>query len=336
MRLLPMLATCAIVLQGSSPSFGQASPSKEEVIKRYQEGISLYDKGQYEAAYVRFAEANAVAQTPPILFNLARTEQLTGRLVDAARHFKEYLALPAHPKITADLRRQATTFLGDIEAKLGHIAVDAPPGTTITLDGAAATVTTLDVQPGSHTIVAVLGPETRSTTVSCMAGQTVPAKLVFVPSETPAAPTPPPSVAILPSAAPSPEPAEKPERTRVGTVATIVRWGLTGSAAVTIALGVGFDVASHSDATTAATYLSGHQGACVKSASATCVQYNQLLNDVNSAKTVSYVFYGVGIASALGAAMAWIFWPKEKQSTPAWVIPVAGPQRAGVNAGFRF
>jgi hypothetical protein len=276
---------------------------------------------------VRFAEANAVAQTPPILFNLARTEQLTGRLVDAARHFREYLALPSHPKVTADLRKQASTFLGDIDSKLGHVAVDAPAGSTITIDGAAGTLGTLDVQPGSHTIVAVLGPETRSTTVSCAAGQTVPAKLSF---ESPSPPPPPPPIAVTaPQVTPIPSGPEEPTHTGFWTGRREAGVVVAGAGVASLVVGIALQAVRSSDASSAATILAGlSPGECSNPNAPGCQSLDSAYNaQTRNADLSTGFLIGGGIALATGAAL--LLWPSSDSSKVS-VVPVMTPRTAGL------
>jgi hypothetical protein len=335
MRLLPMLATCAVVLQVTSTSFGQASPSKEEVVKRYQEGISLYDRGQYEAAYVRFAEANAVAQTPPILFNLARTEQLTGRLVDASRHFKEYLALPTHPKITADLRKQASTFQDQLHAELGHIVVDAPTGTLLSVDDKAVpTEGTIDITAGTHTIVAKLGPVTRTMTLACPAGITTNAKFDFDDSKE----APPPSIGS--PAPPPPSPVAAAPRIEGGDAGpqkegapgfwTAKHITLIGLGVGVVAAGVvgGAFFADAGSADSEAKSLTNDES-CAGSNSPACAQAGQLKSRYDNDQVSGGVAFGVGGALLVSGVVVLLAWP-EAAKRSAWVTPMGGPGFAGV------
>jgi hypothetical protein len=337
MRLAAPILSCALALWGSS-ALAQSEEAKAQAQRRYEEGLALHNRDQEEEAYTRFAQAFAVLQSPPILFNLARTEQLTGRLVEAARHFKEYLEHPDHPRITPGLREKARGFLAEIEAMLGHITVEAPTGTTITLDGVAAATGTLDVQPGTHAIVGQLGPVSRTLTVSCTSGQTVKAQLVFETPRPSSPALPNPSDSIAPNPLTSSVPAETaaPPASSAGVSAagTGVRWGLTGAAAVTLGLGIGFDVASHSEKSDALSYAASHPGACTNMTSPSCAAFGQMLG--NGSTTLSYVFFSVGIASALGAAIAWVWWPKEKHGETGWVLPAIGPDGGGLYAGGSF
>jgi hypothetical protein len=91
--------------------------------------------------------------------------------VEASRHWRAYLALSDDSRITETLRAKAKAFLAEIEPKIAHLAIEAPTGTTITLDGADAATGNIDVEPGTHAVVGQLAHETRTITVTVVAGE---------------------------------------------------------------------------------------------------------------------------------------------------------------------
>jgi hypothetical protein len=335
MRLATPTLFWALTLSLASPALAQTEEAKAQAQKRYEEGLAFHNRDQEEEAYTRFVQAFAVIQSPPILFNLARSEQLTGRLVDAATHFKEYLARPDGPRITAELRGKARAFLAEIQQKLGHIAIDAPTGTIISLDGAASGTGTLDVQPGTHTVAGQLGPVSRTVTVSCAAGQTVTARLSFDSTPAPVVlPTPtevsPPPVVTVPD---QPQPAQENHTAR-----DVLRWSAAGVAVVGLGLGIGFKADQYSQGSSFNSYVAAHPGACAAPSSAACLQADSLNNSYNTSSTISTVGFVVGGVAAVGTAALWLFWPKtSRESTSAlWVVPYLDPAGRGLGMSGRF
>jgi hypothetical protein len=324
MRALPLVSLCVLIVSVGSQAQAQSDAAKEQALRRYQEGVALHDRGEEEGAYVRFAQAYSVVQTPPILFNLARTEQLTGRLVEAASHFKEYVAHAEHPRITAELRDKARSFLAQIDGQLGHIAVEAPTGTALAVDGVGRSPgEVLDVKPGTHTIEGTLGPERRSVTVDCAAGGTATAKLVFdtppgaIPaSEAPASLPPGPVASVQPSWAPPEGGATNLSFWTARHVAGVV---LVGAGALLGAMGTGFKVAAANDASRAA---SDHTqiGPFGCPANPLCSDQDAAYAAQTRNNEIGWSLVGVGIASAVTGGSL-LLWPDHVNVT---VSPSAG------------
>src|SRR5580704_14125562 len=57
---------------------------------RFEEGVAEAKGGNFEAARLSFAQAYAVHPSAVVLWNLALTEEKTGRAVDALTHFKQW------------------------------------------------------------------------------------------------------------------------------------------------------------------------------------------------------------------------------------------------------
>lgn len=125
--------------------------AKKNALQRFEEGVVLVDKGQYEEARLKFVQAYAVIQKPTLLFNLAVTEQKTNRAPSAAGHFRKLLKDPTTP---ANLRTKAEKMMAEIAPTLAHVVVTAPDGADVSVDGAvvgrAPLEDPVDVTPGAH------------------------------------------------------------------------------------------------------------------------------------------------------------------------------------------
>lgn len=139
----------------------------------FEDGVKLYREGHYEEARVKFKAAYGLKKRPSILLNLARAELQTKRPLDAAAHFRELIAMP---DAKAEDRDDAKAGLADARKLLGVVAIDAPDGSTVTIDGEARGTTPMepiDVAAGGHSFT-VKAPSGKVTTekVTLFAGQT--------------------------------------------------------------------------------------------------------------------------------------------------------------------
>jgi hypothetical protein len=70
---------------------------------------------------------------------------------------------------------------------------------------------------------------------------------------------------------------------------------------------------------------------------------NDAVHSQNRDATISNVFYVTAGLFTAGAALAWVFWPKARDSAAAWVVPTvsvlavrAGPSGGGAVVQGRF
>jgi hypothetical protein len=328
MRLSPLLGCLALIFVARS-GLAQSDAAKTQAIARFQEGIKLHDKGQEEEAYLRFTQAYAVVQTPAILFNLARTEQLTGRSVDAVVHFRAYVALPEHPKVTPEFRAMARTYITELEARLGRLTIDAPTGAVIAVDGKEVQGTVVDVLPGPHQVAARVGDQQASAQVTAVAGTAVTAHLPFVSGLVPAPAVIVPVVA--PVAALEPPTTNHSARSiAVGTAA--------GIAVVGLGVGIGFLVDARSQASDFNTFQTTHRNACVNPSSTLCAEGHSKDSNVAQSSVVSDVGFAVGGVALATGAVLWLVWPRDASKTSAgpWIRPNLGVGLYTVDVGGRF
>ena len=321
------LAALAMILQ-IAPAYAQTEAAKAQALKRYQEGVALHDRGKEEEAYLQFVEAYAVVQTPPILFNLARTEQLTGRHVAAAEHFRAYLAIPEHPRVTPALRAKAQGYLTELQPLLGHIVVEAPAGAALTVDGKAASGSNVEVEPGPHTVAAKVGDRSTFVNVTVVAGATVPAHIELAATPVVVAPVPavtPPSVTPV-----TPPPIEPPPPTQPAswwTTRREVGVAVAGVGVVGLVLGGVFGGERGGDtssASTAQSTVGPNPSACFHSTSASCGSLSNALQSNGSAAGVETGFLVGGIA-VLAAGLLTTFWPTGGDAHASALVPSIGP-----------
>ena len=306
----------------------------------FREGLHFHDLGREEEARLKFAQAYAVLRTPNILFNLARSEQLTGHSLEALAHFKSY-ARDADPKITPPDRDTANAHIAELVPRVGHVSIDAPVGAKITVDsveaaGAAPFPEPLDVEVGKHTVVARVGQVTKTVEVSPGMGETAAAKFVF---DAPAVRTVPPVGPTNPGEGVVPPPPSGSEKPAPSTakIATAIALGAGGLVAV--GLGVAFTVAASNEAGKITADQQGlGVGDCLDATSVQCIQLAQA-NDAHNTDVLlrNGFFVGGGVLLA-GAAAAWVFWPSTpKSGKAAWgLVPVVTSRGIDLGLSGRF
>ncbi len=331
----PIVRCAAALLLWCATSSAQADAQKAEALRRYHEGIALHEKGHDEEAYSRLAGAYAVVQSSPILFNLARTEQLTGRLAEASRHWRAYIALADDGHITEATRAKAAEFLAEIQPKIAHLSIEAPVGTTITLDGGDAATGTVDVQPGMHTVGGQIGHETRTATVTVVVGQTAPVKLTFDSPSLPVAPDSSNPAAATVAASQASPPAERPFHYETSSAKTTTLIVLGVGTTALLAAGIGLEVASSnqkSDIENDDRVLDSpsHSACAPPKHSPVCTALdNALQSQVTDSNAAGWTFAGAGVFAA-ATIVTWIVWPKRRVEDATLVVPLVSARMVGV------
>ena len=124
-RLRPVwsLALCLVVLGAWSPEILAQSYSAERAQQLYLEGMSLYKGGKYLAAAGRFEEAYRLFADPRLIYNIARSYEATGELLQAMR---DYLRCVDDPTTTKELRQKALRRVRLIETARRQSEAVAP------------------------------------------------------------------------------------------------------------------------------------------------------------------------------------------------------------------
>ncbi len=119
---------------------------------RFQEGVALFDKGDFEGARASFKQALALKPHPAILLNLAQSSLKSGHPLEALKYFLQY---KNDKDPAASDKAAADKGITDARAKLARIDVQGPNGTEITVDNERAgflPMDPVDVEPGTHTL----------------------------------------------------------------------------------------------------------------------------------------------------------------------------------------
>jgi hypothetical protein len=340
-------------LAASAPGAARAQGvAVRDAQARFEEGLDRVKSGDFEAARLSFAQAYTVIHRPSILWNLALAEEKTGHLVEALGHFKQVARDPAAEGGDRDVAERHAAALG---ARTGHIAVEAPPGAVLTVDGdphelVAPLSEAIDVAPGHHVVSAMLPDVRKTLEVDAAAGQLARVNFVLAEATGPAAPKPAPAP---PAPGPKldepvpidPEADRRARSQRTARIATTVALG--GAAAVAASLGIVFGVESRQDANAAGSLRSAPEWTtswCYGPAGATHPGCGALSGNVaaqnRDAIASDALYVGAGVL-AVGAVATWFLFPtREGQAPPVstgvWIVPAVGTRGAGLAGGVRF
>jgi hypothetical protein len=328
-------ALMAVVLATVWPTTSLAA---DDPVALLGQGTDLFRRADYEGARAAFARAYELDPKPATLFNLGLSELNSNHPVEAAAHLRAYLTHTEEPAAKRDSVR--TKWLPRAEAHTARLNVFAPAGAQLSVDGVAqqgaavsdappgAPTATITVSGGEHDVTSRLGTAVETQHVSAKGGEA--AELHF--QRLPNAPSTSPAAAWVPA---------RDAGDRAEAMQSRAKWitviALGSSALVAAGMGVGFEVASGSNAADAqkvqnqlasGSASTGQPCAGSSSSNALC---NQLRTDVDSNRlnwtiaTASYVTAGV-----LGAAAAatWVLWRPRGAAVTA--RPAVGAQSAGV------
>lgn len=142
----------ALVVAGSAHAQAPADATTTAARARFQEGVELFDHGDYEAARVAFLQALALKRHPVVLLNVAQCALRTNRPLEAKRNFEAFLSEAANA--TPAQKEEARKGIADASLKTPRIVVDAEAGRRVIVDGVATPVAgrgaVVEVEVGSH------------------------------------------------------------------------------------------------------------------------------------------------------------------------------------------
>jgi hypothetical protein len=133
-----------------------------------KEGLALREKGDLEAAFMRFSTAYDIVQTPVTAFELGKTHMMLGRILQARELFVKIGRMPKameESDRSAASRDEAARLAKSLEPRIPtlRIHLKLPPGAACTLRvddeivPAAGETTPRAVDPGRHEIAAKAG-----------------------------------------------------------------------------------------------------------------------------------------------------------------------------------
>lgn len=161
-RQLVSVLTFALML-GPLPAAAQSGSNEAVVEARreqaklsFQRGADQYRAGHYQAAVQAFLEADRLAPSPPLSFNIARAYERLDDASGALRWYRDYLRRSPSAKNAPEVRARVAELAAKLASRdLQQISVfSTPSGANVLIDGRIAGTTpfTSDLKPGKHRI----------------------------------------------------------------------------------------------------------------------------------------------------------------------------------------
>lgn len=318
----------------AAPSATPEVPISEQARSHFSAGVNLLqdpDGARYEEAYREFKAAYADSPSWKILGNLALAAMKLERDGEAIDAYQKYLA-EAGSGIDNEEREQVKRDLFTLTASMAHLELSGlPEGATLLdervpvqgqavrnqFDGLKGEAK-LGVRPGHHRVTAhAAGFTDEVWELDARPSSTQAHEFALKVAET-AAPAPV-AVSVSPELGASNWSTQKTVAVVAGGI------GVVGAAVGTVFF---FSYKSKND--DAKAICSGSSD-CPEGSAA---QHASLVDDAKSARTLTYVGWGVGVAG-LGAAAALYFTAPSRERERAqaarspWLVPVVGPGQAG-------
>ncbi|MFO0676918.1 MAG: hypothetical protein U0169_10305 [Polyangiaceae bacterium] len=319
---------------------GETSATREAEA-RFEEGKRLYrDKKDFEGARLKFAQAFALNPSAAILWNLAVSELDANRPLEALQHFRDYAR---HP----DAKTSNTELLPELTKRarkgLGRIAIEAPEGTEIVVDGRpfpdrAPLSEPVDVVPGPHVVVLRGGGREKRFDVDAAADRSPAVVRLDARTEGPATkPVTKVDPALgSPSATTSPATSVAPEAASNGTARTVTSVVLESVTLAALGTGIAFAVVARNEGNDAAKIRDAFVASPVAADEAKTRAAFQSAKDAEASHaTVANVLFVTSGVAALGAVATWVFWPRTK-STNARLVPWTSPRDVGGSFAMEF
>ena len=279
--LLPSVARAA---DAPPPTDAAVNESRRADAKaRYEQGAAAYAAGRFKDAVDLFLEADALAPSAPLSFNIARAYEKLGDDSGALRWYRDYLRRAPEAANAKDVQAAVDNLENHLAKKgLQQLTVmSTPTGATVTVDDRPVGVTpwTGDLFPGKHRVGFSLRGYTDQSLEVELAGHR--SRDVSV---TLAAESATPAVAVAPAAGTSAPPDTAPPRDEAGQGGSgfgIWPWVTLGAGGAALGGALVFELlrrGSESDA----------------KAENTQIAYQDQLDQMESQKTTARILAGVG------------------------------------------
>jgi hypothetical protein len=331
----------ALFVAGAAVLIGRdavAEPGKAEAA--FTRGVQFFDARHYGDAADAFSQAYEADHQEKYLWNLAVAELRAERFVSALHHLREYKASPSALRAHLEL---VDEIIARADRNVGHIAVSAPSGLTIKIDGSPVGTTPL---PGPLDVAANVPHEVRAEgeghrlggEVTAPAGVVTPVYLEQSPAESvPVAPA-------RPDAHPLKEPAPAERRDTAGpslatrNVVVVSLGALAVGAAVTgtvFQVMVGNDQNAHdhyASALAADAMTTGYppQSVCTFAPMLSdCTNLQAANSKRDSDGNLATGFFVAAGGAAAAAVLTFFLWPRPHADHSAFLLPEFGPGRGG-------
>lgn len=315
-----MRQTCSRVLFLSALASGiavspvaeaQDDPRKAQSTPVFEEGLKLADRGKHAEALEKFRQSYALYPSPNTLFNIARTEQLLGKKVDALRDYREALK---NPILNPQMVERGKRFIADLEKTTSRVDVTGPTGAKVTVNGVDYMLPLsgpIDVEPGP--VVARSEQDGKSVARSGQAQAGTVLTLDVTPKAAEAPITESKTADAKASTSVFTEPPAAGEDRGFWTTRHTLGVISAGLAVAGAAVGTGFLVAREGHVSDAQDVVRTNPNACAQPSSPACASYDDAKSSANSAGTGALISYIAAGAFGVGAVV--LLWPSGSSSS---------------------
>jgi tetratricopeptide (TPR) repeat protein len=161
-RSLTLFGTCAALAlldapaRATEPATPAATEDATVAQTRFEQALAAYRQGRLRAAIEHFKEADRLAPSARISFNIAKVYDRVGDTPNALAAYRDYLRrLPAAENGADTSLRIAELELALQRSGVQQVSVlSSPPGASVTVDGVSRGVTpwTGELAPGIHAL----------------------------------------------------------------------------------------------------------------------------------------------------------------------------------------
>lgn len=296
---------------------------------RFDAGVAAYQEGRFRDAVELFKEADRLAPSARLSFNIAKVYERMGDNRSALAAYRDYLRrLPA-----ADNKTEVSQRIAELERALAAIGVQqlsvlsTPAGATVAIDDVSRGVTpwTGELAPGSHQLTLRLDGYSEATSrVELPADHAIDVELALTRAPTPATAAPLPPVE---SAAPSGAPASAARIDQASPLAEARApewwtWALFGGSAAAL-LGAGVLELSRRDLEDEASQTQVQ------------VERHEKQESMETRQTAARVVLGVGVVAALAGGVSLYFDLERAEQVPTLAFDCS-PSGCSLGAGGRF
>lgn len=271
----------------AEPSEAELQQRREDAAQRYEQGVQAYQEGRHKDAIDLFLEADALAPSSALSFNIARAYEKIKDSSNALRWYRDYLRREPQADDKAAVTALIEEYEKVLEAKgLQQLTVLSEPATaTVRVDGRPVGVTpwTGDVPPGNHTVSVSLrgyADAERQIALASDSAQDVPFRLQPA-TEATAVPAPVAAAAAPAPAPPSAAPAAPGDTAAEPRGVGVVTYVVLGAGVATLGAAGVFEVmrgSAEDDAENAKTQI----------------EKSDALDTMDSRQTTARVLLGVG------------------------------------------
>jgi hypothetical protein len=172
-RARASLAAALIALALPGAARADEAALKDQARKDAEDGIALFDKGDFRGAAERFLRAYSLVPAPTVGLRLARAQVKLGKLIDAVRTYEQVARAEIKkddPPVFQKAIKDAAAELAQISTRIPTLTVKLDPGVSQpTIDGRALAAgevgAPLQIDPGSH-VVAGAGAAPQTVTLA--------------------------------------------------------------------------------------------------------------------------------------------------------------------------